>query len=182
MTRRDYNFFKYELDLIINSKEFNLNILGNNMERIFEKFCYHLKKLLLKYNLLNAENEIIVDLNCEKCIIDKSSNLINYRPFLISYIDYKPQDNICSGEYKNIDIDKIFSLIKEKFSLYSLEPLTYLNPFNYTKPLSPFYIGTGVRPALPKEDLEYSWKKSKKLLKCILLKTGEISLEKKLKK
>ncbi|WP_025209102.1 hypothetical protein [Hippea sp. KM1] len=113
MNKREFMFFKDELNLLIEKEKISMSLFESlfkillipffvrdffKTEKEMKGFIYSVKRLLLKYNLLDKDNKIKVDKSCLDC------NRTNW---------------LCSDEIKEasivkMDVDKLLEDIYKK--------------------------------------------------------------------
>ena len=153
MNKREYMFFKNEMDITIEkfSPSFSKALLPFptfDSRKTEKEFRYSIKRLLVKYNLLDKDNQIKVDQNCLDCDDTK-----------FSCFKEISEENIVK-----IDVDELFTNIYEKYfknNLFSFSPS----------------IAMIAAPFLDSISSLTRFNNFQKHIRCILLRTAEIELE-----
>lgn len=148
MNKREYMFFKNEMDVIIEKfspafLERLLPIPTSDLHKTEKEFRYSIKRLLVKYNLLDKDNQINVDQNCLDC----------------DDTEFSCFEEISEENIVKMDVDELFLTIYEKHrkqSSFSPLILSILPPVKHETVL---------------------WDNFQKHIRCILLRTAEIELE-----
>ena len=99
MTKREFSLFEQELEALL--KQFQPNLIGSNIEEVLNELKYSFKKLLIRYQLINPNNEITISKNALKSCRKHISEL----------------------EYTSLDQEKILKKILIEVFSYSSVPI-----------------------------------------------------------
>lgn len=154
MNKREFMFFKDELDITVDKFSIPLlNILLPfhffNPSRAEKEFRYNVKRLLVKYNLLDKSNKIKIDQNCMDC--DKTK--------------FSCPKGIAESKVVEMDVDEAFLIVYNKH-------------FKSNKPLISPYLAMAIiaNPSLNHASI-LDFNSFLKHIRCILVRTAEIELK-----
>ncbi len=180
MNKREFMFFKDELDLLTEKEKISMSFFESlfkillipflakdffKTEKEMKRFIYSVKRLLLKYNLLDKDNKIKVDKSCIDC--DRTNWLCS--------------DEIKEASIVKMDVDKLLEDIYKKHhpkidnSEDSLKNQRKKINHEVLVPLDGIETGKFLADVIANEIK--AWNGFIYHARCILLRTAEIELE-----
>ncbi|WP_456342655.1 hypothetical protein [Thermovibrio sp.] len=127
MAKKEFYLFIQELQTL-SKKFYTFPFININIEEEFHKLSYELKKLMVKYQLIDSKNKIYIPKeNFELC----TKHLPEHRQKYIKQIEYRKL-SIDGKEIISIDIDSITHLLRENLLAdtfaFQLKPPPFFYP------------------------------------------------------